>query len=274
MLLRKSPFYALATVSLVAVLTGCGGGGSNPASNDSIPIESEFSPNPGQIVDASGEPVTLPPSTEARTVTIVVNDAIYEDAILAPSTVAIGPTTQVAVFPANVPILDNVTIEEESRARGEVIVNGVVLPGLRMDNQGRFNRPLVLAPGQYSLLVDERMLVGPAVRPLRINGGFAFNFQVDADGQSSFPKQFSGLLPANGATTLNPKVFAAFQVDTNFGGGTAVLRVKKSNGDLEKRIDLAGTVGTFRDLAPAGGNAQIPATGVDEVIYTFLPKTN
>lgn len=271
MSVSKKFFGLIAAALMMGALAGCGGGGDNPTVvDDNVTVNGGIPTDEG----TSTEAIT---SGGQQTATLTVNGQTLSDVVVAPVTQTVPANTPLVVFPANVPIISNLSLGAGvTRDPGQLIVNGQVITGVTVDSQGRLSEPIAFAPSEYT--TENRYTVsfdGPwniraGNRELTV-GQFIVSFQVDNQGNSSFPRTITGKLPSNGGSTLDGESFVTFTVSDAFANSTARLTIEKSNGDISKRIEVAGTSGTFSDLFAGGGNATIPAGGVDTVYFQYNP---
>jgi hypothetical protein len=282
MIASRKIYGLIAAALMVGALAGCGGGGNNPGPNpnqDNVQVNGGIPSSNGQAVNANGEPLTIPASPNEQQITVVINGQ-SQTAIVPPLTQPVPAGTQLAVFPANVPIIQNLVLNPGqglTRDPGQVIINGQVIEGVTVDDQGRLSDPIALVPssqvegGRYVAEFDGPWAIIAGQRRLDV-GIFVVDFQVDNNGISSFPQSLTGQLPINGGSTADGRSFVSFTVDEAWAGHKASLQIVKSNGDLQKTINVPGTSGTFNDIfAGVGGNPQIPAAGVDAVIFRYNP---
>ncbi len=266
--------YSLMAAALVFGVVGCGGSGSNPTVDPTEPVNV----NGGVQQNQGGLENTLPASANEQLVTVLVDNQDVE-AVVPPSTNSAPAGTPLAVFRANVPIIEGLEVEgaAESLTRsGTIIVNGQVLNGVRLTRLGRLSRALAFLPGaigaqqgRYDVLFQGPMRIRRGNRFLTIQQ-IRLNFLVNANGVASVPVSLTGKLPVNGGSTLaSTGAFVSFTVPQDYDGQEANLTITKSNGDLSKTVLIQGNGGTFNDLFP--GNHPIPANGVNEVRWTFAP---
>jgi hypothetical protein len=270
----KKFFGLIAAALMMGAVAGCGGGGDNPTV-----IEDNVQVNGGIPTDKGTSTETIAAGTQ-QTVDITVNGNTYSDVVVAPVTQAVPANTPLAVFPANVPIIENLTLGAGiTRAPGQLIINNQVIEGVTVDSQGRLSNPIAFAPseytqtGRYEARFDGSWNISAGNRTLTI-GQFIVDFEVNDDAATSFPRTLTGQLPTNGGSTLDGESFVTFTVDQAFANSDARLTIEKSNGNISKRIDVNGTSGTFSDLFAGGGNATIPAGGVETVYFQYNPSND
>jgi hypothetical protein len=270
----KKFFGLIAAALMMGAVAGCGGGGDNPTViDDNVTVN-------GGIATDEGTSTESIAAGASQTIDITVNGNTLTDVVVAPTTSNVPAGTPLAVFPANVPIISNLTLGAGlTRDPGQVIVNGEVVPGITVDSQGRLSGYLAFAPSdyhtnnRYEVRFDGPWNIRAGNRTLTV-GEFRVGFEVNNQGGSSFPRTITGKLPSNGGSTLDGESFVSFTVDGAFSGNLARLSVLKSNGNISKSIEVPGTSGTFSDLFEAGGNANIPAGGVDVVHFDFPAVDN
>jgi hypothetical protein len=292
---RLSPKAAAvaAFFGAMGALAGCGGGGNDSPPRDAVPITSSLEPVEGQVVDATGQPISLPPSTEIRTVTLKVDGKIYPDAILAPSTVPIDASTSLMVLPEDVPILDGVFGDPDAptRARLDTYIDGQPAPVFLLDpNSGGVDykrRPVGFAPGKHTVEVMGPLAHGGVVndgtsKAIRVNNSFKLNFEVNKLGFTTWPSRVTSLFPANGGSLNDSRLFFRATLGANNSGFLnpeyygIPFRVEfiKSNGNVSKTVKVNGNGPDeplwveIEDLSAAGANATIPANGIDSVVIT------
>ncbi|MGV3617538.1 MAG: hypothetical protein ACO1SV_19605 [Fimbriimonas sp.] len=277
----KKIFGLIATALMMGALAGCGGGGgNNPVLPDNVNVNGGIPTDEGQAVDGSGQPITITAGAQ-RTVDLIVDGQTVRDVVVAPVTQNVPAGTSLAVFPANVPIIENLQLNglAVTRDPGQLIINGTVIEGVTIDDNGRLSDPIAFAPtnyvqsGSYQADFDGPWSIVGGNRRLDV-GQFTVIFQVDTQGNSSFPATISGRLPSNGGSTLDGESVVGFTISPAFAGGSARLTVEKSNGDLSKLVEVPGTSGSFSDLNAQGGNPVIPANGVDRVIFSYNPQND
>jgi hypothetical protein len=265
MIASKKLIGLIAAALMMGAVVGCGGNGSNPTPNPTGPI----SLNGGISGDVGSSDTTIPASAVQQTATLTVNGSTLTNVTVAPNAVAAPPGTKLAVFPANVPIIESLD-RSAHRAPGDIIINGQTIAGVTVNDQGRLSNPLAFTPGHYVIQVDGPWNLRSGDRVLNV-GEFVITFDVNADGVSSFPEDITGQLPPNGGSTFDQQSFASFTVNNAFANGSATLTIVKANGNLSKTVDVPGTSATFNDIFAGGGNPNIPANGVDQVIFTYTP---
>lgn len=270
MSVSKKFFGLIAAALMMGAVAGCGGGGDNPnVIDDNVAVNGGIPTDTG----TSTEAITAGGQTTA---TLTVNGQTYSDVVVAPVTQNVPANTPLVVFPANVPIISNLSLGAGvTRDPGQLIINGQVIEGVTVDSQGRLSEPIAFAPttyvqqNRYSVSFDGPWNIRAGNRELTI-GQFIVDFQVDSEGNSSFPVTISGNLPTNGGSTRDGESFVTATFSPAFSGSTATLRIDKSNGQIQKSLEVSGTSVTFSDLFDAGGNANIPAGGVDVVHFTNI----
>jgi hypothetical protein len=261
----KKIFGLIAAALMMGAIAGCGGGGSNPTViDDNVSLNGGIQANEGtstESITAGGQ----------QSIDITVNGNTFTDVVVAPTTENVPANTPLVVFPANVPIIENMTLGAGlTRDPGQLIINGQLISGVTVTEQGRFSAPIAFAPGRYEARIDGPWNITSGNRTLTV-GQFVVEFEVSTTGTTSFPRTFTGELPANGGSTLDGESFVSFSVDGDFANSSARLTIDKSNGLISKRIEVPGTSGTFSDLFAGGGNANIPAGGVDTVHFVYNP---
>lgn len=270
----KKIFGLIAAALMMGALAGCGGGGSNPTTTpDNVNVNGGIPADPGVAVDGSGNPIALAANT-SQSVSVVINGQTFTNVPVAPVTQNVPAGTTLTVFPANVPIISNMRLGNAiTRDPGQLIINGQVIEGVTVDDQGRLSSPIAFAPsqytqqGEYTADFDGPWTIAAGNQALTV-GMFSVTFQVDDEGNSSFPATITGKLPSNGGNTNDGVSFVTFTVSPAFANSTARLTLEKSNGDIAKTIEVPGTSGTFSDLV---GNSVIPAGGVDVVRFEYNP---
>lgn len=267
----KKIFGLIAAALMMGAIAGCGGGGSNPTV-----IDDNVQVNGGIPTDEGTSSESIAAGAQ-QSVDITVNGNTYTDVVVAPVTQNVPANTPLAVFPANVPIISNMNLGAGiTRDPGQLIINGQVISGVTVDDQGRLSDPIAFAPseyttsGRYSVSFDGPWNITSGNRTLTV-GQFVVDFEVNADAATSFPATITGKLPTNGGSTLDGESFVSFTVNPAFANSSARLTIDKSNGLISKRIEVPGTSGTFSDLFAGGGNATIPAGGVDTVHFAYNP---
>lgn len=275
----KKIYGLIAAALMTGAIAGCGGGGSNPATvPNNVSVNGGIPTDEGIATDANGDPVAIAAGSE-QTVNLIVNGQSRSNVTVAPVSQNVPAGTDLAVFPANVPIISNMRLNglNVSRDPGQLIINGQVIEGVTVDDQGRLSEPIAFAPseytqsGRYTVDFDGPWTIAAGNERLDV-GHFVVGFEVNQDGASSFPATITGKLPTNGGSTLDGVSFVTFTVNPAFANSTARLTIGKSNGDISKTIDVTGNSGTFSDLFVTGGNATIPAGGVDTVYFEYNPN--
>jgi hypothetical protein len=267
----KKFFGLIAAALMMGAIAGCGGGGSNPTvDEDNVQV------NGGIAADRGTSTESISANTQQR-IDITVNGNTYSDVVVAPVTQNVPANVPLVVFPANVPIIENLTLGAGlTRDPGQLIINGQVIEGVTLDSQGRLSAPIAFAPSEYTTTQRyEARFDGPwniraGNRTLTV-GEFIVSFEVNDEGGTSFPNRLTGLLPTNGGSTLDGESFVTFEVDESFSNSEARLTIEKSNGNISKRIDVNGNSGTFSDIFAGGGNSTIPAGGVETVYFEYNP---
>ena len=141
----KKFFGLIAAALMMGAVAGCGGGGDNPTViDDNVTVNGGIPSSPGTSTESISAGAN-------RTVTLTVNGTTWTDVAVAPTTSDVPAGTPLAFFPANVPIIANMSLGAGvTRDPGQLIINGQVIEGVTVDSNGRLSEPIVFAPSELN----------------------------------------------------------------------------------------------------------------------------
>jgi hypothetical protein len=255
-----------------AVLVGCAGDATLPIDTGTpvIPATGGVTQNRG----TSNNTVAAQPTPQQ--VQVTREDGTTVTGTL-PSNTSLTAGDPVAVFEADAPLVDGLTVSGVSAAPNQdgsqpgtitIYMVGSSIrheTGLRITRDGRLGGRIICPDGHFQLFLDGPFAIVRGGNRLDIRN-FVFDMWV-RNGRASLPTRLQGELPVDGGSSFPLRL--NFDLPSTFGNGYATLQVIHENGLLRqtRQVDASG-FGQFHDIV-LGENSMIPRVGVDSVEFDY-----